>query len=70
MDMNTPKTMATEVTWNPDSEASHATGGYSIGFSLTVLQVTLFVFVISHFVCYSYGQSGGLLIWIEKYTNV
>ncbi|KAM7532360.1 hypothetical protein LguiB_035770 [Lonicera macranthoides] len=38
MDMNTPKTMATEVSWNPDSEASHATGGYSIGFSLTVLQ--------------------------------
>ncbi|KAK3015768.1 hypothetical protein RJ639_007496 [Escallonia herrerae] len=38
MDMNTPKSMASEICWNPDSEASHDTGGYSIGFSLTVLQ--------------------------------
>ncbi|KAK3043588.1 hypothetical protein RJ639_001650 [Escallonia herrerae] len=30
--------MAAEICWNPDSEASHDTGGYSIGFSLTVLQ--------------------------------
>ncbi|CAL5343330.1 unnamed protein product [Camellia sinensis] len=36
-DMNTPKSMA-EINWNPDSDASHDTGGYSIGFSLTVLQ--------------------------------
>lgn len=36
--MNTPKTVTVEVAWNPDSEASHNTGGYSIGFSLTVLQ--------------------------------
>ncbi|CAL5357818.1 unnamed protein product [Camellia sinensis] len=39
-DMNTPKSMA-EINWNPDSDASHDTGGYSIGFSLTVLQATL-----------------------------
>uniref|UniRef100_A0A5B7BF03 Exocyst complex component Sec8 n=1 Tax=Davidia involucrata TaxID=16924 RepID=A0A5B7BF03_DAVIN len=36
--MNTPKAMAVEPNWNPDSEASNDTGGYSIGFSLTVLQ--------------------------------
>ncbi|GAU33498.1 hypothetical protein TSUD_72600 [Trifolium subterraneum] len=37
-DMNTPKSLAVDVSWNPDSEASQVTGGYSIGFSLTVLQ--------------------------------
>ncbi|KAL5566262.1 hypothetical protein UlMin_029426 [Ulmus minor] len=37
-DMNTPKSMSIDGNWNPDSEASQVTGGYSIGFSLTVLQ--------------------------------
>ncbi|XP_057979203.1 exocyst complex component SEC8 [Malania oleifera] len=36
--MNTPKSMPEDVNWTPDSEASQVTGGYSIGFSLTVLQ--------------------------------
>ncbi|WOH02455.1 hypothetical protein DCAR_0521844 [Daucus carota subsp. sativus] len=35
--LNTPKSMPVDITWNPDSEARD-TGGYSIGFSLTVLQ--------------------------------
>lgn len=35
-DTNTPKPMSTDV--NFDSEASQITGGYSMGFSLTVLQ--------------------------------
>ena len=39
VDMNTPKSVTVEVNWNHDSEASQVTGGYSIGFSLTVLQV-------------------------------
>ena len=38
-DINTPKSLPVDVNWNPDSEASQVTGGYSIGFSLTVLQV-------------------------------
>ncbi|XP_045823000.1 exocyst complex component SEC8 [Trifolium pratense] len=38
VDMNTPKSVAVDVSWNPDSETSQVTGGYSIGFSLTVLQ--------------------------------
>lgn len=38
-DINTPKSVPVDISWNPDSEASQATGGYSIGFSLTVLQV-------------------------------
>ncbi|XP_050203746.1 exocyst complex component SEC8 isoform X2 [Mercurialis annua] len=37
-DMNTPRAMSIEPNWNPDSEASQVTGGYSIGFSMTVLQ--------------------------------
>ncbi|XP_047178611.1 exocyst complex component SEC8 [Vigna umbellata] len=37
-DINTPKSVPVDISWNPDSEASQATGGYSIGFSLTVLQ--------------------------------
>lgn len=38
VDMNTPKSMPADVNCNPDSESSQVTGGYSIGFSLTVLQ--------------------------------
>ncbi|KAL3838292.1 hypothetical protein ACJIZ3_022883 [Penstemon smallii] len=38
VDLNTPKAMAAEINWNNDSDASHDTGGYTIGFSLTVLQ--------------------------------
>ncbi|XP_028073721.1 exocyst complex component SEC8-like [Camellia sinensis] len=41
-DMNTPKSMA-EINWNPDSDASHDTGGYSIGFSLTVLAIVFLI---------------------------
>lgn len=37
-DGNTAKSMQAEANWNPDSDASQVTGGYSIGFSLTVLQ--------------------------------
>ncbi|CAA7059975.1 unnamed protein product [Microthlaspi erraticum] len=37
-DINTPKSLPTDVNWNTDSEASQATGGYTIGFPLTVLQ--------------------------------
>ncbi|KAJ6727299.1 hypothetical protein OIU79_005242 [Salix purpurea] len=38
VDMNTPRSLTTDANWSPDSEASQVTGGYSIGFSLTVLQ--------------------------------
>ncbi|CAL0321290.1 unnamed protein product [Lupinus luteus] len=38
VDINTPKSMPVDINWNPDSETSQVTGGYSIGFSLTVLQ--------------------------------
>lgn len=38
VEVTTPRSAPTD--WNPDSEASQVTGGYSIGFSLTVLQVT------------------------------
>ncbi|XP_058732525.1 exocyst complex component SEC8-like [Vicia villosa] len=37
VDMNTPKSVPVDVSY-PDSETSQVTGGYSIGFSLTVLQ--------------------------------
>ncbi|KAJ4965278.1 hypothetical protein NE237_017127 [Protea cynaroides] len=36
--MSTPKAMNGDSNWNLDSEASQVTGGYSIVFSLTVLQ--------------------------------
>lgn len=35
---NTPKSNVAEISGNPDSEASQATGGYTIGFAMTVLQ--------------------------------
>ncbi|XP_022861601.1 exocyst complex component SEC8-like isoform X2 [Olea europaea var. sylvestris] len=38
VDLNTPKVAAADINWNPDSDASHDTGGYTLGFSLTVLQ--------------------------------
>lgn len=34
-DVNTPKSMVTDITWNAEAEM---TGGYTVGFSLTVLQ--------------------------------
>ncbi|VFQ92601.1 unnamed protein product [Cuscuta campestris] len=37
-DSNTPKSMPTNINWNPDTDISNYTGGYSLGFSLTVLQ--------------------------------
>ncbi|GAB4840805.1 exocyst subunit [Ancistrocladus abbreviatus] len=37
-EINTPKSLVPDVSWNPESEGSQVTGGYSIGFSLTVLQ--------------------------------
>lgn len=42
--MNAPKSYARVTSGNLDSEASQATGGYTIGFSMTVLQVLDFVF--------------------------
>lgn len=36
--INTPKSMNGDVSWNPDSESSQVTGGFSVGFSLTVIQ--------------------------------
>ncbi|RZC70521.1 hypothetical protein C5167_034134 [Papaver somniferum] len=37
-DLSTPKSMNGDMSWNNDSESSQNTGGYSVGFSLTVLQ--------------------------------
>ncbi|KAK9168623.1 hypothetical protein Syun_000763 [Stephania yunnanensis] len=37
-DLSTPKTMNGNLNWNSDPDASQLTGGYSVGFSLTVLQ--------------------------------
>ena len=41
VDLNTPKSIVGDSNWNPNPEASHDTGGYGIGFSLTVLQIGL-----------------------------
>ncbi|KAL1553199.1 exocyst subunit [Salvia divinorum] len=38
LNMNTPKAMTADVSWSNDSDASNDTGGFSIGFSLNVLQ--------------------------------
>ncbi|KAL8551596.1 hypothetical protein ACS0TY_000616 [Phlomoides rotata] len=38
VNLNTPKSMGADISWSHDSDASHDTGGYTIGFSLTVLQ--------------------------------
>ncbi|KAJ6849064.1 exocyst complex component SEC8 isoform X2 [Iris pallida] len=35
---NTPKSINGDIAWNPDSESSQVTGGFSVGFSLTVIQ--------------------------------
>ncbi|KAG9441780.1 hypothetical protein H6P81_017634 [Aristolochia fimbriata] len=37
-EIQTPKIMNGDMNLNPDSEASQATGGYSVGFALTVIQ--------------------------------
>lgn len=38
VDMNTPKSLVTDIAWSTESEGSQVTGGYGIGYSLTVLQ--------------------------------
>lgn len=40
--------MVGDVNWNPDADASNDTGGYTIGFSLTVLQVWVYLYVKSY----------------------
>ncbi|KAJ8627792.1 hypothetical protein MRB53_021099 [Persea americana] len=37
-DIGTPNFVTGDINWNPDSEASQVTGGYSVGFSLMVVQ--------------------------------
>jgi exocyst complex component 4 len=41
--INTPKeaAAAAEANWSPDTESSQATGGYSVTFSLSVVQVLI-----------------------------
>ncbi|KAL3647373.1 exocyst subunit [Castilleja foliolosa] len=38
VNLNTPKAIGADINWGHDSDASNDTGGYTIGFSLTVLQ--------------------------------
>ncbi|VFQ63448.1 unnamed protein product [Cuscuta campestris] len=38
VDLNTPRSMPTDINWNQDSDVYRDTGGYSISFSLNVLQ--------------------------------
>lgn len=54
VNLNTPKSMAADISWSHDSDASHDTGGYTIGFSLTVLQVFLLRFQLAFCVSTSY----------------
>lgn len=42
---NTPHMANGDASWNPDSESSQATGGFTVAFSLSVVQV---VFIISY----------------------
>lgn len=48
VDINTPKSVSADANWNPDSETSHITGGYGVGFSLTVLQVCISCWSCEH----------------------
>ncbi|KAF6140233.1 hypothetical protein GIB67_000281 [Kingdonia uniflora] len=50
-DLSIPKSMSGDIYWNPDPEASQLTGGYSVGFSLTVLQEA---YTFRNFVIYLY----------------
>lgn len=36
--INTPKSMNGDMSWNPDTDSSQITGGFSVSFSLTVIQ--------------------------------
>jgi hypothetical protein len=39
--VNTPHIANGDTSWNPDSEYSQATGGFSVAFSLSVVQVAI-----------------------------
>ena len=60
-DINTPKSLPTDVNWNADSEASQATGGYTISFPLTVLQVRLLISI--YLIC---REAKYFYIYIER----
>lgn len=45
-DMNTAQSMI-DVNWNPDSEASQVAGGFSIGSSMSVLQVASCILIFA-----------------------
>lgn len=39
--VNTPHVANGDTSWNPDSEYSQPTGGFSVAFSLSVVQVAI-----------------------------
>lgn len=55
-DIGTPNFVTGDINWNPDSEASQVTGGYSVGFSLMVVQVNVLGFML--FMCYFLINNG------------
>nr|GMC54699.1 exocyst complex component SEC8 [Ipomoea batatas] len=65
VELNTPRSMPADINWNADSDMSRETGGYSISFSLNVLQVSYFLS--------DYWYSGVDLIsqgWSSRASNV
>jgi exocyst complex component 4 len=45
--VNTPHIANGDASWNPDSESSQATGGFSVAFSLSVVQVSFYTTCLS-----------------------
>ena len=45
--VNTPHIANGDASWNPDSESSQATGGFSVAFSLSVVQVSFYTISLS-----------------------
>ena len=45
--VNTPHIANGDASWNPDPESSQATGGFSVAFSLSVVQVSFYTISLS-----------------------
>jgi hypothetical protein len=59
-----------DASWNPDSESSQATGGFSVAFSLSVVQVAFnTIWLTSYFVLICSYTCFFFLFWSDFYTS-
>jgi hypothetical protein len=67
--VNTPHIANGDASWNPDSESSQATGGFSVAFSLSVVQVAFNTIWLTYFDLICSYTCFFFLFWSDFYTS-